>query len=92
MLTPLTFVPEKLAAPLPAPVRMALSSFAPVRLAPLRSAPPVPAPFAPPSPAPSPATRGVQLWNRLEGLEMDYEVETTSSPSGVTHVTFTRAR
>jgi hypothetical protein len=27
----------------------------------------------------------------LEGLEKDYEVEATSSPSGVTHVTFTRA-
>ena len=27
----------------------------------------------------------------LEGLEKYYEVEATSSPSGVTHVTFTRA-
>ena len=35
--------------------------------------------------------RGVRLWNGLEGLENDYEVEVTSSPSGVTHVTFTRA-
>jgi len=35
--------------------------------------------------------RGVRLWDGLEGLEKDYEVETTSSPSGVTHVTFTRA-
>jgi dihydrofolate reductase len=35
--------------------------------------------------------RGVRLWNGLEGLEKDYEVEATSSPSGVTHVTFTRA-
>ena len=26
----------------------------------------------------------------LEGLEKDYQVEATSSPSGVTHVTFTR--
>lgn len=36
--------------------------------------------------------RGVRLWNRLEGLEKDYEIEAVSSPSGVTHVTFTRAR
>jgi dihydrofolate reductase len=36
--------------------------------------------------------RGVRLWDGLEGLEKDYAVEATSSPSGVTHVTFTRAR
>jgi dihydrofolate reductase len=35
--------------------------------------------------------RGVRLWDGLEGLEKDYQVETISSPSGVTHVTFTRA-
>lgn len=35
--------------------------------------------------------RGVRLWDGLEGVEKDYLVETTSSPSGVTHVTFTRA-
>ncbi|GAA3383674.1 dihydrofolate reductase family protein [Cryptosporangium minutisporangium] len=35
--------------------------------------------------------RGVRLWDGIEGLEKDYQVETTSSPSGVTHVTFTRA-
>jgi dihydrofolate reductase len=34
--------------------------------------------------------RGVRLWDGLEGLEKDYVVEATSSPSGVTHVTFTR--
>jgi hypothetical protein len=34
--------------------------------------------------------RGVRLWDGLEGLEMDYQVEATSSPRGVTHVTFTR--
>ncbi len=34
--------------------------------------------------------RGVRLWDGLEGLENDFEVEATSSPSGVTHVTFTR--
>ena len=35
--------------------------------------------------------RGVRLWDGLEGLEKDYAIEATSSPSGVTHVTFTRA-
>jgi dihydrofolate reductase len=35
--------------------------------------------------------RGMRLWDGLEGLERDYQVETTSSPSGVTHLTFTRA-
>jgi dihydrofolate reductase len=35
--------------------------------------------------------RGVRLWDGLEGLEKDYQVEATSSPSGVAHVTFTRA-
>jgi dihydrofolate reductase len=35
--------------------------------------------------------RGVRLWDGLEGIEEDYEIEATSSPSGVTHVTFTRA-
>ncbi|MEV6781062.1 dihydrofolate reductase family protein [Streptomyces sp. NPDC051098] len=35
--------------------------------------------------------RGVRLWDGLEGLEKDYDVESVSTPSGVTHVTFTRA-
>jgi dihydrofolate reductase len=35
--------------------------------------------------------RGVRLWDGLEGLEKDFEVEATTSPSGVMHVTFTRA-
>jgi dihydrofolate reductase len=35
--------------------------------------------------------RGVRLWDGLEGVEKDYEIETVSSPSGVIHVTFTRA-
>jgi dihydrofolate reductase len=35
--------------------------------------------------------RGVRLWDGLEGVEKDYEIEAVSSPSGVTHVTFTRA-
>ena len=35
--------------------------------------------------------RGVRLWDGLEGLEQDYDVEVTASPSGVTHLTFTRA-
>jgi dihydrofolate reductase len=34
--------------------------------------------------------RGVRLWDGLEGLEKDYEIDATSSPSGVTHLTFTR--
>jgi dihydrofolate reductase len=36
--------------------------------------------------------RGVHLWGGLEGIEKDYAIETTSSPSGVTHLTFTRAQ
>jgi len=35
--------------------------------------------------------RGVRLWDGLEGLEKDYEIESVSSPSGVTHLMFTRA-
>ena len=35
--------------------------------------------------------RGVRLWDELEGLENAYAVETVSSSSGVTHLTFTRA-
>src|SRR5690349_180125 len=34
--------------------------------------------------------RGVRLWDGLEALENDFEIEATSSPSGVTHLTFTR--
>ena len=34
--------------------------------------------------------RGVRLWDGLEGLEKDYAVETVTSSSGVTHLTFTR--
>ncbi|HOQ53245.1 MAG TPA: dihydrofolate reductase family protein [Micropruina sp.] len=34
--------------------------------------------------------RGVRLWDGLEGLQNDYAVEAVSSPSGVTHLTFTR--
>jgi dihydrofolate reductase len=33
--------------------------------------------------------RGVRLWDTLEGLEKNYEIEATASPSGVTHMTFT---
>jgi dihydrofolate reductase len=33
--------------------------------------------------------RGVRLWDGLEGLEARYDVEAVSSPSGVTHLTFT---
>jgi dihydrofolate reductase len=34
--------------------------------------------------------RGVRLWEDLEALEQQYEVEVVSTPSGVTHLTFTR--
>ena len=34
--------------------------------------------------------RGVCLWDGLEGLEQQYAVEAVTTPSGVTHVTFTR--
>jgi dihydrofolate reductase len=35
--------------------------------------------------------RGVRLWDGLEGLEKHYQIESISSPSGVTHLTFARA-
>jgi dihydrofolate reductase len=34
--------------------------------------------------------RGVRLWDDLEGIEAGYDIETTSSPAGVTHLIFTR--
>jgi dihydrofolate reductase len=34
--------------------------------------------------------RGVRLWDGLEALEDRYDIEAVSSPSGVTHLTFTR--
>jgi dihydrofolate reductase len=34
--------------------------------------------------------RGARLWDGLEGIDQDYAIEATSSPSGVTHLTFTR--
>jgi dihydrofolate reductase len=34
--------------------------------------------------------RGVRLWDGLEALEAHYAVEAVSTPSGVTHLTFTR--
>ena len=34
--------------------------------------------------------RGERLWDGLEGLEKDYDIEATASPTGVTHVTFAR--
>jgi dihydrofolate reductase len=34
--------------------------------------------------------RGVRVWDGLEGLEQRYDVEAVSTPSGVTHLTFTR--
>ena len=35
--------------------------------------------------------RGSRLWDGLEGIEKDYRIESVSTPSGVTHLTFTRA-
>ncbi len=34
--------------------------------------------------------RGVRLWDGLEGIEERFEIEVAASPSGVTHLTFTR--
>ena len=34
--------------------------------------------------------RGARLWDGLEGVEERYDLEAVSSPSGVTHLTFTR--
>jgi dihydrofolate reductase len=34
--------------------------------------------------------RGVRLWDGLEALDDDYDVEAVSSPTGVTHFSFTR--
>ena len=34
--------------------------------------------------------RGSRLWDGLEGVEESYAIEAISSPSGVTHLTFTR--
>ncbi len=36
--------------------------------------------------------RGSRLWDGLEGLEERYALETVASPSGVTHLLFTRRR
>ena len=36
--------------------------------------------------------RGERLWDGLEGLEDQFQVESVSSPTGVTHVTFSRRR
>ena len=33
--------------------------------------------------------RGVRVWDGLEALEKDYAIEAVSTPSGVTHLTFT---
>jgi hypothetical protein len=34
--------------------------------------------------------RGVRIWDGLQALEDAYDIEAVSSPSGVTHLTFTR--
>jgi len=36
--------------------------------------------------------RGERLWDGLEGLEQRFDIDTVSTPSGVTHLTFTRTR
>jgi dihydrofolate reductase len=36
--------------------------------------------------------RGVRVWDGLEGLEDSFDIEQTSTPSGVTHLTFTARR
>jgi hypothetical protein len=33
----------------------------------------------------------VRLWDGLEALEADHDIEAVSTPSGVTHLTFTRS-
>jgi dihydrofolate reductase len=34
--------------------------------------------------------RGERVWDGLEGIEQRFSVESVSTPSGVTHLTFTR--
>lgn len=34
--------------------------------------------------------RGVRLWDGLEGFERDFDVVSETTPSGVTHITFTK--
>jgi hypothetical protein len=34
--------------------------------------------------------RGVRLWDGLEGIQERFSVESVTTPSGVTHMTFTR--
>lgn len=34
--------------------------------------------------------RGVRLWDGLEGFEQEYDIEVVSTPSGITHLTFSR--
>jgi dihydrofolate reductase len=36
--------------------------------------------------------RGVRIWDGQEGLEERFDIETTASPAGVTHLVFTRRR
>ncbi|WP_042378181.1 dihydrofolate reductase family protein [Streptacidiphilus melanogenes] len=36
--------------------------------------------------------RGVRIWDGLEDLERRFDVESVTTPSGVTHLTFTRPR
>ncbi len=36
--------------------------------------------------------RGVRIWDGLEALETHFDIEAVSTPSGVTHLTFTAKR
>ena len=45
----------------------------------------------PPGPGAIVLGRGVRPWDGLEALEADYDIEAVSTPSGVTHLTFTRS-
>jgi dihydrofolate reductase len=36
--------------------------------------------------------RGVRIWDGLEGLEERFDIESVTTPSGVTHLTFTRSQ
>ena len=41
-------------------------------------------------PTPIVLGRGARIWDGLEALEDTYDIESVSSPSGVTHLTFTK--
>lgn len=39
---------------------------------------------------PGPSPEPISQWDSIEGAEERYDIEAVSSPSGVTHLTFTR--